>query len=110
MAGDDRQRDVRQVAIDDVQVGAADGAGLDPHADLARGGMRIGPLLERKRLGRERERTIAFMDCSFLSRRSNTCAGNGGMACQTPMPTDAGIARRWFFTRRTPGTFSAATR
>ena len=35
VAGNDRQLRIRQFAVDHVQVGAADAAGLDPHADLA---------------------------------------------------------------------------
>src|SRR5439155_20998249 len=35
VAGDDRRSHERQVALDDVEVGAADTACGDPHADLA---------------------------------------------------------------------------
>ena len=50
VARHDRQMDVGQLAVDDVQIGAADAAGLDAHADLARAGQRIGPLFKRERL------------------------------------------------------------
>ena len=42
VAGDQGQLGVRQLAVDDVQIGAADRAGLDPHQDLARAGDGVG--------------------------------------------------------------------
>ena len=50
VAGDDRQLRVRQFAVDDMQIGAADAAGLDPHADLPRARLGFGPLLHREPL------------------------------------------------------------
>ena len=44
VAGDQGQLGMRQLAVDDVQVGAADRAGLDPHQDLARAGDGVGEL------------------------------------------------------------------
>ena len=38
MARDQRQVRLRQFAVDDVQVGAAHAAGVDPHQHLVRGG------------------------------------------------------------------------
>ncbi len=49
VAGDQRQLGVRQFAVDDVQVGPADGAGLDPHQHLARAGGRVGDLRRAQR-------------------------------------------------------------
>ena len=46
----DRQADVRQFAVDDMQIGAADAAGFDAHDDLARGGDRVGSFDQRKPL------------------------------------------------------------
>ncbi len=50
MARHNRRLDVGQFAVDHVQVGAADAAGLDPHANLPRPGHRIRPLLHREPL------------------------------------------------------------
>ncbi len=47
---DDRQLRIGQLAVDDVQVGAADAAGLDAQPDLPGAGIRIGPILEREPL------------------------------------------------------------
>ncbi len=44
MPGNDRKRDLRQLAVDDVQIGAADAAGLDPQPRLAGPGRRLRPL------------------------------------------------------------------
>jgi hypothetical protein len=41
----DRQLGMRQFAVDDVQIGAADAAGFDPNPNLPRSGSRIGLLL-----------------------------------------------------------------
>src|SRR4029453_9856136 len=41
VAGDDRVADRRQLAVEDVEVGAADAAGVDPDEDLARPGGRV---------------------------------------------------------------------
>ena len=41
----DRQLGVRQLAVDDMQIGAADAAGLDPQSDFARPRLGLGPLL-----------------------------------------------------------------
>ena len=51
------------------------------------------------------ERASAFI--AFLCLQS---ASRHPPPRHVPMPTDAGMPLRWFFTRRTPGTFSAATR
>src|SRR6185437_1155532 len=52
VAGYQRQRRVGQLAVDDVEVGPADAARLDPDEELARAGNRIGPDLEDQwRLG-----------------------------------------------------------
>ena len=52
VAGDQRQLGVRQLAVDDVQIGAADRAGLDPHQDLARAGDGVGEPGRAQRLAR----------------------------------------------------------
>jgi hypothetical protein len=44
MSRHNRQLGVWQFAIDDVEVGAADTASLDPNANLARSGRWLGPL------------------------------------------------------------------
>ena len=49
VSGNERKLWLRQVAVDDMQIGPADGTGLDPHKDLARARKRIGPLLELQR-------------------------------------------------------------
>jgi hypothetical protein len=48
VAGDDRQARLGQVAIDDMQVGAADAAGSDLHKHLSGPGSRVGngPVLQ----------------------------------------------------------------
>jgi len=46
VARHDRQADVGKFAVDDVQVGTADAAGLDPHADLTRAGQGLGSAFE----------------------------------------------------------------
>ena len=45
MSRHDGQLRIGQFAVDDVQVGATDAAGLDPDANLARSGRWVGPLL-----------------------------------------------------------------
>ena len=45
---DDRQLGIGQVAVDDVQVRAADAAGLDAQPNLAGAGNGLGPVLERE--------------------------------------------------------------
>ena len=44
----DRQLGIGQLAVDDMQVGAAYAAGLDPNPNLPRSGRRIGPLLHHQ--------------------------------------------------------------
>src|ERR1700678_2153792 len=39
---------IRQFAVDDVKVGAANAASLDPHANWARRGRGLGPLLHHE--------------------------------------------------------------
>ena len=41
MAGYDRQLPLGEIAIDDVQIGATDAAGSNPHQYLVRTGLRI---------------------------------------------------------------------
>ena len=43
VARDDRAGDVRELAVDDVQIGAAHATGPDPDPDLARPGRQAGP-------------------------------------------------------------------
>src|SRR5207245_135689 len=63
VAGDDRRSHERQVALDDVKVGAADTTCGDPHADLAgarlgdRAGLEAEGLALDRRLSRERQRS-----------------------------------------------------
>ena len=49
VAGDQRQLGMRQFAVDHVQIGPADGAGPDPHQNLARAGDRVGDLRRAQR-------------------------------------------------------------
>ena len=50
VAGHDRRPHVGQLAVDDVQVGAADAAGFDPDQQLRRPWFRVGALLHNQRL------------------------------------------------------------
>ena len=43
---------IRQFAVDDVEIGAADAASLDAHANLARSGQGVRPLLHHEPLVR----------------------------------------------------------
>ncbi len=54
MSRHDRQLGVGEFAVDDVQVGAANPAGLDAHANLPRAGLRLWPLLHREPLAGSR--------------------------------------------------------
>ncbi|GAB3270574.1 hypothetical protein GCM10027449_05580 [Sinomonas notoginsengisoli] len=49
MAGDDAVPARREVALGEVQIGAAHAADQDPHEHLARAGHGIGPLAEHER-------------------------------------------------------------
>ena len=55
VARDQRQLGVGKLAVDDVKIGAADRAGLDPHQHLARAGNRIGELGRTQRPARRVE-------------------------------------------------------
>ena len=65
VAGHDVGPPGRQVALGEVQVGAAHAAHRDADPDLARAGLRLGPLDERQRARRRsdpgRRTTHAFM-------------------------------------------------
>ena len=50
VAGDERQLRLGQVAVDDVEVGAADAAGVHPHQHLPRPGLGVGQLRLAQRL------------------------------------------------------------
>jgi hypothetical protein len=60
VAGHERQPARRQVALDDVQIGAAHAAGRDPHAHLAGAGPRLVALARAER--RARRRSLPFED------------------------------------------------
>src|SRR5262249_11405661 len=49
MTGDDGISDIRQFAIDNMEVGSADAAGADRNADLSVAGCRVGSLLPLQR-------------------------------------------------------------
>jgi hypothetical protein len=49
VARHDRPARIRQLAIDNVKIGAANAAGFNPDPDLARPGRGIGPLFQRER-------------------------------------------------------------
>src|SRR5205085_5878434 len=55
VADDERQLRMRKLAVDDVQVGAADAAGEDADEQLTRGRLRRRPLLEPERAARRVE-------------------------------------------------------
>ena len=59
MAGNERQLGLRQLSVDDVQVGSADAAGRDCNEDLALGRLRIGQvgLAQRRARRVENHRT-----------------------------------------------------
>ena len=95
VAGNDRQLRIGQFAVDDVQIGAADAAGLDAHADLAGARLGLGPFLDREPLAgppvnhgahgaRLAQKGLGEID-NFRSapRRS-------GRAAASPEPTGAG--------------------
>ena len=69
VARHDRKLGVRQLAVDDMQVGAADAAGLDLNADLPRPGRWVGPLLHREPLARPM-RTMARIRTTPQARRA----------------------------------------
>ncbi len=50
VAGHDRQFRIGQVAVDHMQIGTANRAGLDPHQNLSRSGTRQRPFLQPERL------------------------------------------------------------
>ena len=75
MPGNDVLHLRRQLAFDDVQVGAADAAGLDAHADLVRRRLRNGQIdaaaAARVSIGAGLVRTTAFID-EVESRQSTS--------------------------------------
>ena len=72
--GDDRQLRVGQFAVDDVQVGAADAAGLDPHADLASARLGRRPLLDRQPFaGPTQNHGAHGENCSQSPDRAEAC-------------------------------------
>jgi hypothetical protein len=76
----DRQLWVRQIAVDHVQVGAADAAGLDRQPNLARPRVGLGPLLDREPLAGPPQNHRAHV--RELSRRvRGVASGNGGCSC-----------------------------
>ena len=76
----DRQLRIGQVAVDHVQVGAADAAGRDRQPNLPRPRLGLGPLLDREPLAGPPENHRAHV--RELSRRERGAAsGNGGCSC-----------------------------
>ena len=52
MSRNDGQVGVRQFAVDDMEIGAADAARLDPQSNLARSRLRLRPLFHDELLAR----------------------------------------------------------
>ena len=71
MSRDNGQLGVGQFAVDDVQVGAADAASLDPHANLARSGRRVRPLLHHERFMRPMQDHGAHQSDAPMRRAAN---------------------------------------
>ena len=72
----DRQFRIGQFAVDDMQIGAADAAGLDPNANLARTRRRVGPLLHLEPLMRPVEDHGAHVGAPFKRGRAGSLRRN----------------------------------
>src|SRR5207248_1093022 len=81
----ERELRPRELAVDDVQVGAADGAGLDPEEKLARAGLRLRDLRCAQRLaGRVEEHRAHGRTLDFRRWRRPTTKPSPRSSATTP--------------------------
>ena len=90
--GTSGQLRVGQFAVDDVQVGAADGAGLDADADLARSGLRIRALFHLQRLSHVVQHHGLHRDFSSGSGSESATSAAASTASGAPEASSVGQA------------------